>query len=119
MHEYSVVESCVQQLLKELPRRGAKKVFAVRFRRGSAFSEDALRMSFAALTKGTLLEGAELRIETVNLDYACKCGHRQVITGDDVIAHMFICPQCGATKEIDEVHDLELLDVEIEEETKS
>jgi glutaredoxin len=32
-----------------------------------------------------------------------------------VVAHMFLCPQCAATKEIDEVHDLELVDVEIEE----
>jgi len=115
MHEYAIVEGCVQQLLKELPQRGAKKVHAVRFRRGSAFSEDALRMSFAALTKGTLLESAELRVETVSLDYECKCGHKQIITSDDVVAHMFLCPRCGATKEIDEVHDLELVDVEIEE----
>jgi len=115
MHEYAIVEGCVQQLLKELPRRGAKKVTTVRFRRGSAFSEEVLRQSFEMLAKGTLLEGAELRVETVNLDYECKCGHKQIITSDDVVAHMFLCPRCGATKEIDEVHDLELVDVEIEE----
>ena len=115
MHEYGIVESCVQQLLVELPKRGAKKVLAVRFRRGSAFSEEALRMAFAALSKDTMLEGAVLNIETVNLDYQCKCGHKQVITSDDLVGHMYICPDCGSTREVDESHDLELLDLEIEE----
>lgn len=115
MHEYGIVESCVKQLLEELSRRGVTKVFAVRFRRGSAFSEEALQLAFAALTKGTLLEGAELKIETVNLDYQCKCGRKQIITSDDLVGHMFICPDCGATREVDESHDLELVNVDVEE----
>ena len=33
------------------------------------------------------------------------------ITSDDLIGHMFVCPRCGATKEIDEAHDLELVEL--------
>jgi len=84
---------------------------SVHFRRGSAFSEEALRQSYESLTTGTILEGAPVEIDTVNLDFECRCGHKQVITSDDLIGHMFVCPRCGATKEIDEAHDLELVEL--------
>jgi Zn finger protein HypA/HybF involved in hydrogenase expression len=47
----------------------------------------------------------------VNLHFKCPCGHGQVITSDDLIGHMFVCPKCGATKEIEEAHDLELVEL--------
>ncbi len=113
MHEYALVQSFVQAMLEQLEGK-VKHVETVRFRRGSAFSEDALRQAFLALSAGTVLEGAELAIETVNLDFHCGCGHQQVITSDDLIGHMFVCPTCGIVKEIDEAHDLELIDVTVQ-----
>ena len=71
------------------PRSAVSKVH---FRRGSAFSEDALRQAYQATTFGTPLEGAALEIDTVNLDYTCACGYQQVINSDDLEGHMFICP---------------------------
>jgi Fe2+ or Zn2+ uptake regulation protein len=47
----------------------------------------------------------------MNLDYRCLCGYEQVITSDDLEGHMFICPQCGNVHEVDEAHDLELIEV--------
>jgi len=61
------------------------------------------------------LDHASIQIDTVNLDFACSSGHKQVITSDDLVGHMFICPQCGATREIDEAHDLELIELIAEE----
>ncbi len=112
MHEYGIVQSLVHAVLPQLEGHIAR-VEAVRFRRGSAFSEDALRQAFEALSAGTILEGAEVFIETVNLDFRCRCGHCQVITSDDLIGHMYICPSCGLVKEIDETHDLELIDLTV------
>ena len=111
MHEYSIIESVVRGLLEKLDKEHVRRVAKVRFRRGSAFSEEALVQSYRALAAGTPLEGSELAIDTVNLDFKCACGRRKVIQSDDLIGHMFICPDCGAIKEVDEAHDLELVEV--------
>jgi Zn finger protein HypA/HybF involved in hydrogenase expression len=111
MHEYSIVESLVAAMLDALEKQNASKAVAVRFRRGSAFSEEAFRQAYSSLTAGTPLDGARVEIETVDLDFDCACGHRQVITSDDLVGHMFACPKCGATREIDEAHDLELVEL--------
>jgi Zn finger protein HypA/HybF involved in hydrogenase expression len=111
MHEFGIVEDLVAKLLPQLEAQHITSVSKVRFRRGSTFSEDALRQAFAAASKGTVLEGASLDIETVNLDYQCRCGYQQVVTHDDLEGHLFICPRCGDVHEIDEAHDLELIDM--------
>ena len=111
MHEYSIVESIVTSMLDGIKKQKATKVTSVRFKRGSAFSEEAFRQAYQSLTVGTLLEQAPVTIETVNLDFNCNCGHKQVVNSDDLVGHMFICPKCGATKELDEAHDLELVEL--------
>lgn len=111
MHEFGIVEGIVANVLPQLREAGVNRVTEIKFRRGSAFSEHALRQAYEATTNGTPLEGAALLIETVNLDYNCKCGYQQVITSDDLMGHMFICPICGAVHEVDEAHDLELLEI--------
>lgn len=111
MHEFGIVEGIVSSVLPQLEAQGVKHIAQVHFRRGSAFNEDALRQAYQATTAGTALEGAALLIDTVNLDYNCVCGYQQVITSDDLEGHMFICPKCGAVHEVDEAHDLELLEI--------
>jgi Zn finger protein HypA/HybF involved in hydrogenase expression len=111
MHEFGIVEGIVNQVLPQLASANVTQVSHVHFRRGSAFSEDALRQAYAATTAGTPLAGATLVIDTVNLDYVCPCGYQQVITSDDLEGHMFICPLCGHVHEVDEAHDLELVDI--------
>jgi Zn finger protein HypA/HybF involved in hydrogenase expression len=111
MHEYSIVSSIVRSMLEAIERQKVTKVVSVHFRRGSAFSEEAFRQAYESLTSGTLLAGVPVKIDTFNLDFKCSCGHQQVITSDDLIGHMFICPNCSATKEIDEAHDLELIEL--------
>jgi hydrogenase nickel insertion protein HypA len=115
MHEYAIVDSMVRQLLDQLQREGSHRVVEVRFRRGSTFMEEPLRQGFEALAVGTPLEGARLVVETVNLEYRCECGYAQVVTNDDLIGHMFVCPQCGAVREVRDAHDLELVEVVVED----
>jgi len=111
MHEHSIVSSIVDSMLDAIRKQGATKVISVHFRRGSAFSEDALRQAYDSLVKGTALERAPVRIDTVNRQFKCRCGYEQIVTSDDLIGHMFVCPSCGATEEIDEAHDLELVEL--------
>ena len=111
MHEYSIVSSIVDSMLEAIREQGAAKVVSVHFRRGSAFSEDALRQAYDSLVKGTALEHAAVHVDTVNRQFKCHCGHEQIVTSDDLIGHMFVCPTCGATEEIDEAHDLELVEL--------
>ena len=111
MHEFGIVEGIVNGVLPQLRSANVERVSKVHFRRGSAFSEDALIQAYQATTLGTPLEGATLEIDTVNLDYVCSCGYQQVITSDDLEGHMFICPVCGHVHEVDEAHDLELVEI--------
>lgn len=114
MHEFGIVEGIVTGVLPQLQSSHVQRVTAVHFRRGSAFSEEALRQAYQATTAGTVLEGAALEIDTVNLDYTCKCGYQQVINSDDLEGHMFVCPRCGEVHEVDEAHDLELVEITAE-----
>lgn len=111
MHEFGIVSDMVAQLLRQLQGRQIRQIHSLRFRRGSTFSPEALEQAYRMSTAGTLLEGAQLIIETVDHQFECKCGHRQVITSDELLGHFFICPQCSAAVEIDEAHDLELIEV--------
>jgi Zn finger protein HypA/HybF involved in hydrogenase expression len=111
MHEFAIVEVLVNSLLEQIRYQNAHNIKCVHLRRGSAFSEEALRQAYDILTASTALSDAELIIETVNLIHNCQCGHKQVITSDDLIGHMFICPGCGLIREIDEMHDLEVVDI--------
>lgn len=111
MHEFEVVKSLVDQLLTELKERKIGRVTELRFRRGSTFSEEALLQALTALSQGTPLENAKVKIEVMETKFRCQCGHEQVITADDLIGHIFVCPNCGRTHEIDEAHDLELTEI--------
>ncbi len=112
MHEFSIVQQLVDQLVKEAKTRGASEVKEVHLRRGSTFAEAPLRQSFQILSENTPLQNAELVIEEFSVEYKCEsCGHQQIISADDLIGHLFVCPECGAAHEIEEAHGLELVSV--------
>jgi len=115
MHEVSIVQSLVENIDRQLAAQQAERAVSVRVRRGSTFSADALEQAFAGLTPGTRLEGAALLVESIETRFTCaRCGHSQPITSDDLTGHFFLCPACDAVQEIDEAHDLELLEVRAE-----
>lgn len=116
MHEVSIVHSLIENIDSQLARQNVDRAVSVRVRRGSTFSPDALEHSFASLTPGTRLEGAALLVESFDTRFFCAgCGHSQSITSDDLTGHFFLCPACDAVQEIDEAHDLELLEVRVDE----
>ena len=114
MHEYAAVDELIDNLTGQLARQGVRRVTTIHLRRGSAFDPAALEQAYALLSAGTPLEGARLLVSVEDLDFACPCGHRQVITSDDLIGHLFVCPACGAAREIANTHDLAVVGVYVE-----
>ena len=111
MHEFGVAQSIIKPLLNQLERDKVKKVVKITFRRSSAFSEEALLQTFSVLSAHTPLEHAEVVVEIAVLRVTCNCGYSGEVHSEDLFGHAFICPSCGAVREIDEAHDLELLEV--------
>jgi Zn finger protein HypA/HybF involved in hydrogenase expression len=111
MHEFGVAAGIIRGLLEQLRREKVSNVTEVRFRRSSAFSEAVLRQTFAALSVDTPLDGALLVVDVAVLSIACGCGHSNEVNSGDLVGHMYICPHCGAVREIAEAHDLELMEV--------
>ncbi len=112
MHEHGVVEELIERLLPALRERGVERVRQVRVRRHSTFAEAPLRQAFELLSRGTPLEGAELRVEEVAVDATCTgCGRAHRIGADDLVGHLYECPDCGAVQVVEEAHGLELAGV--------
>lgn len=110
MHEYSIVQELVEKLLTEISAKGLTSVKEVRLRRGSTFAEEPLQQAFHIMSENTPLEGAQLVIEEFNIEHKCeKCGYAQLITPDDLIGQLYVCPECGADTEINEAQGLEYL----------
>jgi Zn finger protein HypA/HybF involved in hydrogenase expression len=113
VHELAAVEALVDALLAAKPVRDAAAVELVRVRRSSAFSEDALRQGFEALSRETPLAHAHLEIDVADLDVACRCGWAAAITADDLVGHMYVCPHCGAVQDVAGADGLELVEVRV------
>ena len=92
MHEYHIVEGVVKQILEKAKSHNAKKITSVTLVLGelSGLKEESIRVYFDSLSKGTLLEGAELIIKPARSKLKCKdCG--------EIFEHQetdFNCPKC-------------------------
>jgi Zn finger protein HypA/HybF involved in hydrogenase expression len=111
MHEYAAVEELIGVLHQQLAARGVARVAAVHLRRSSAFDPAALAQAWPMAAAGTPLAGATVEVTVADLTFACRCGYRQVLTADDLIGHMFVCPACGWAGDVDGTHDLEVVQV--------
>ena len=92
MHEAALAESIIKIALDVAAENNSKKISAVGLKLGdmSGVEIEALNFSFNILTKKTIAEGAELKINRVPISAKCnKCG--KVFT----ISHYnFFCPEC-------------------------
>lgn len=111
MHEYAAVEELVSLLTRQLTARGVERVAAVRLRRSSVFDPAALAQAWPMAAAGTPLAGAAVEVTVADLAFACGCGHRQIVTADDLIGHMIVCPACGRAGDVAGTHDLEVVEI--------
>ena len=111
MHEFGVTETIIRRLLTQLRRDHISKVLKITFRRSSSFSEAVLRQTFDILRVDTPLANAELVVEVRALYITCDCGYSSYVKSENLVGHIFMCPNCGGVREIDELHELELVEV--------
>lgn len=109
MHEVAAVSALVEAILASAARHEPYRADAVRVRLGSAFSEEALVQAFEMLAAGTSLEGACLEIERTDHVVDCPCGLEQTIRAEDLVGHIWVCPNCSHVEEIDDEDDLQLV----------
>ncbi len=111
MHEVAAVYALVEAVLGSIAPHQPCRVDAIRVQRGTAFLEDALLQSFEMLSRGTPLEGARLEIEVVDHMIDCPCGVERPILAEELVGHVWVCPNCGHLEEIHQEDDLSLLNV--------
>jgi Zn finger protein HypA/HybF involved in hydrogenase expression len=111
MHEVGAVASLIEAILAEVQAHQPCSVDAVRVQRGSTFAEDALLQAWTMLSRQTALENTSLDIEVVSHVVDCACGIERTMQADDLVGHLWICPNCAHVEEVDEHDDLTLLAV--------
>jgi hydrogenase nickel incorporation protein HypA/HybF len=113
MHELSIMQSALDQVLDKARQAGANRVHAIRLRIGalSGVVPDALQFAFEALADGTPAQGAQLLIEDVPARFWCAaCSH------EFEAARMFAeCPGCHRpSSELRAGREMELTSLEVD-----
>ncbi len=96
MHELPVMQSVLNVILKHAVLHRVKKVHAVGLSVGtlSDLEEEWMQKYFDHLSKGTVAEGAKLRIQWVPAVLSCEaCGKRFDL--DKTRLDGITCPACG------------------------
>jgi len=99
MHELPVTESILRIVLRHAEEAKAGKVVSVSLRIGelSDVIDEWLQRYFDYLSKGTLAEGAELRVERMPVVFRCEvCGDSFQVNIREV--KDVVCPACGGGK---------------------
>jgi hydrogenase nickel incorporation protein HypA/HybF len=96
MHELSIAKSIKEIVEEEIEKQGEiKTVERIKLVIGGmhAVVPEALMFNFKILTKGSVLEGAELEIREIPVQGECgNCG-----AAFEMTTHFFICTSCGST----------------------
>jgi len=115
MHEYSLVKSLIAQLARELQAKNVHSVRSLRLRLGSTMTESSIRQAFTMLAPGTLFQNSQLLVDPFDVTHTCPiCSRVDVIHHDDLLGHVFICPDCRTAMEIDEAHDIRVTEVAVD-----
>jgi hydrogenase nickel incorporation protein HypA/HybF len=96
MHEMSIAQSILDIIFQESQNHKVSRVLSVSLKLGelSAVQSESLRFCFELLSKGTLVEGAKLDIERVQVTCQCQeCGSKF-----SVQELVFTCPSCNSPK---------------------
>ena len=104
MHEVSVMSSILEQVLKELEKHEVERVEEVELVVGELtfLGHDQLLFAYEIMSRDTMLEGAELKLVTEDIEVECpSCGYSgriDYLDRDDY--HMSVpvlqCPRCNS-----------------------
>ena len=95
MHEMAVAQNIVQIIedkLKETEQKGEVKRINIKVGKLTCVEPEALRLSFDAMSRDTVLQEAALEIDSVPITGQCKdCQKKLTLDKMD-----FNCPYCGS-----------------------
>lgn len=96
MHELPITQSIVRISVEEAEKHNAKKVNEIKIKVGelSGLVPECIQYYFDILSKGTLSEGAVIKVDKVMMNMKCKeCGF--IIELNKAEGHK--CPECGSS----------------------
>ncbi len=103
MHEFSISSEIVRTVLDTAEKNKGKKVLSIELEIGELthLNGDQVGFLIKELFKGSLAEGAEVKIKTIKARIHCKaCGYKGGIRSDqeDSFRHLALqtCPQCNS-----------------------
>jgi hydrogenase nickel incorporation protein HypA/HybF len=114
MHELSILQGLIEQVEQAVANDDGCRVLKVRVEVGemSGVVPEALEFAYEISCAGTVLEGAELVIETVSVKQRCRQCEKEF----DVKDLCFLCPDCGSSNlEKLSGFELRIREIEIEE----
>jgi hydrogenase nickel incorporation protein HypA/HybF len=105
MHEMSLVESVIESILDLKEKNDWKKINRITLKIGKMRQviPDIMEFAYTAASKSTELEGSDMVIMQVEMEFFCKSCNRR--WGEEDMA--FICPYCGSS-EVEMIHGMEL-----------
>jgi len=116
MHEMSIAQSLIRIIDQEMARHNAKKLLRVSITYGSmsGIVPEMLQTAFKALTRDTLMQGAELETREVPLKVRCRSCAEVFIPQDDLL--IMTCTFCGTEfgHEIVEGKEMYVQELEVE-----
>jgi hydrogenase nickel incorporation protein HypA/HybF len=93
MHEMAIVESIMEIVEQQAKIYNANKVISVNLEFGAltGVMPSAVEFAFEVLSKGSVAEGATLRVEIIPIKIMChECGVKSVLE-----EYAPVCPACG------------------------
>ena len=116
MHEFSIIESVIDQVAEEVQRAGSGgrvRQVCLAIGRLSGVHVESLRFAFEALSPGTLVDGAELFVRQTRANGHCHdCGAK--FETDDFFVP---CNECsGSNVRIEGGRDMVLESIELDDE---
>lgn len=92
MHEVPIATAIVEQAVQAVAPHGATRIdlIEVEIGRMRQVVPEALQVAFAAVSDGTIAEGAQLEMTEVDMQAVCQvCGHEF-----QPEINLYICPRC-------------------------
>jgi len=117
MHELSIADSIIKTVTAEATKHRAIEISAVGLRIGQLTDvvENSLRFGLEVLSKGTIMEQTEIKIESVPPTGHCVSCARDI----EVRKFIFVCPECGGRQiELISGNELDIAYIELETDDK-
>ena len=121
MHELAITQDVLKVALKHAHRDNANQVESVSLRIGELrdIVDEWMQHFFDYLSRGTIAEGAKLKIERSPIVFKCACGETFAVTLDAFREGLtrkgeVRCFHCGGTKiALDGGREFEILSIEV------